>query len=84
MNVGKKKSESFEDLLRDTEELVDALESGELSLDESLKTYDNGIKNLARCAELLEQAEQKVQVLLETTGDAPQFEELDDTDEEDD
>ncbi len=75
--MAKKKSASFEALLAETEELVDTLEGGELSLDESLKKYEKGIQNLRTCAKLLGEAEQKVKVLVEETEGAFKLEELD-------
>jgi exodeoxyribonuclease VII small subunit len=60
-----KKAEGFETLLKETEALVEELESGELSLDESLKKYETGVKNIRACAKLLTQAEEKVKLLVE-------------------
>ena len=79
--MAKKKTESFESLLEQTEKLVDELESGELSLDDSLKRYTKGVRNLRICGKLIEQAEQKVKVLVDEGG-GREFEELDDFDGE--
>lgn len=83
MAKSKKKNESFEDLLRQTEELVDALESGELSLDESLGKYEKGVENLRHCARLIAQAEEKVKVLIEKSEGEFALEDLDDEAEDD-
>lgn len=79
-----KKNASFEKLLQDTEEIVDGLESGELSLDESLKKYEKGVNNLRLCAKLIAQAEEKVKILVETTEDDFTLEDLDNSDDDDD
>lgn len=80
--MAKKKSDSFEELLRNTEEIVDELESGEMSLDESLKKYEEGVGNLRRCAKLISQAEEKVKVLIEEAEGAFTLEDLDEEGEE--
>ena len=82
--MAKKKKESFESLLEQTEKIVEELEGGELSLDDSLKCYTKGVENLRSCGKLIEQAEQKVKVLVEKS-DAMVFEDLPDfaEDEED-
>ena len=46
------------------EALVEALEDGELPLDESLKAFEKGIKLTRECQQALEQAEQKVRILV--------------------
>ena len=75
--MGKKKAESFEELLAQTESLVEALEGGALSLDESLKTYEKGIENLRACARLIQQAEEKVKALIEKSAGVFALEDLD-------
>ncbi len=78
----RKKPESFESLLEQTEKLVDELESGELSLDESLKRYTRGVQNLRACEKLITQAEAKVKALVDE-GETRGFDELPDFAEED-
>lgn len=60
---------NFEESLTNLENLVEAMEAGELSLEESLKAFEQGIKLTRECQLALEQAEQKVQLLLSTTGE---------------
>jgi exodeoxyribonuclease VII small subunit len=55
----------FEKKLNRLEEIVVKMERGDLSLDESLKMFEEGIRLSRDCHEQLDQAEQKVQVLLE-------------------
>ena len=56
-------SPSFEEALSELESLVETLEHGELSLEESLKTFERGVKLTRTCQEALKQAEQKIQIL---------------------
>lgn len=55
--------ENFESTLQAIENSVRDLESGELTLDESLKSYERAVRQLRRCYALLEAAEQKISVL---------------------
>lgn len=69
--AGKKKAEGGLDLesaLEKLELLVESLEQGELSLEESLKAFEAGIKLTRQCQETLAAAEQKVQLLIEQNG----------------
>lgn len=53
----------FEKSLDELEKIVEQLEKGEMSLDESLKQFEKGI-NLARlCQKTLNEAEQKIEIL---------------------
>ncbi|MBU2707462.1 exodeoxyribonuclease VII small subunit [Zooshikella marina] len=61
----KKQALDFEQSLQALEKLVEQLESGELSLEESLQTFEQGIKLTRQCQEALKEAEQKVQLLVE-------------------
>lgn len=58
------KGEKFEDYLRQVEEAVQQLESGKLGLEESIDKYENGIKAIKKCYEILEAAEKKIQLLI--------------------
>jgi exodeoxyribonuclease VII small subunit len=58
-----KKAVDFEQQLASLEGLVESLESGELSLEESLKSFEQGIKVARDCQAALKAAEQKVEVL---------------------
>ncbi|TWU47619.1 Exodeoxyribonuclease 7 small subunit [Rubripirellula tenax] len=53
----------FESALADVEAIVGSLESGELSLTESLGHYETGVRRLKQCHQLLAAAEQRVSVL---------------------
>jgi len=66
--AAKKKTVDFEQALQDLEGLVTTMEQGELSLEESLKAFETGIKLTRDCQSRLSEAEQKVQLLLEEQG----------------
>ena len=54
---------SFEAQLSKLNEIVNALEVGELSLDDSLKQYEAGIKLVRACQEKLNNAQQQIEIL---------------------
>ncbi len=65
----KKKALSFEQSLADLESLVSTMETGELSLDESLGAFEEGVKLTRQCQNMLDEAEQKVHILTEKNGE---------------
>ena len=56
--------EKFETALKKLEDVVRRLEGGDLSLEESLKAFEEGVKQAAFCARKLDEAEKKVELLL--------------------
>lgn len=60
------KKETFEDHLRQVEDVVRNLESGKLGLEESIERYEQGMNALKKCYEILDAAEKKIQVLMKT------------------
>jgi exodeoxyribonuclease VII small subunit len=62
------KPADFESSLSELEALVTKMEQGDLSLEESLQAFEQGIKLTRDCQQTLAQAEQKVQVLIEQNG----------------
>jgi exodeoxyribonuclease VII small subunit len=56
-------SGSFELSLAELEAIVHDLEEGQLGLAESLARYEQGVKHLRQCFDLLEQAERKIDLL---------------------
>ena len=56
----------FEEGLKKLEKIVEELENGNLSLDESLEKYEEGIKLSKACAKKLETARKKVEILLKS------------------
>lgn len=59
----------FEKALENLEQLVTSMEDGELSLEESLKAFEKGIKLTRECQSALQKAEQKVQMLISENGE---------------
>ncbi|MFT6465027.1 MAG: exodeoxyribonuclease VII small subunit [Halopseudomonas sp.] len=69
MYMAKKKvAVDFEQSLGDLQKLVERLESGELSLEDSLTAFEQGVALTRDCQQALSQAEQKVQLLVEQHG----------------
>src|SRR5215510_955600 len=54
---------SFEDSLKELEKIVAELESGKLGLSDALARYEEGVKHLKGCQNLLEMAERKIELL---------------------
>ena len=59
---------NFEKTLIELEQLVEKMEAGDLSLEESLKHFERGIALTKSCQQALSEAEQKVKILLEKEG----------------
>ncbi|MFA5678039.1 MAG: exodeoxyribonuclease VII small subunit [Pseudomonas sp.] len=64
----KKTAVDFEQSLGALQSLVERLESGNLSLEESLGAFEQGVALTRECQQALTQAEQKVALLLEQDG----------------
>ncbi|NOQ67084.1 MAG: exodeoxyribonuclease VII small subunit [Desulfobacterales bacterium] len=77
------KKKSFEDELAKLEKITKELEEGDLSLEESLKHFDEGVKLAEYCNNKLSDAQRKVEILLKK-GDSLEpvaFDNLDDENE---
>lgn len=59
---------NFEKSLQELEDLVEKMEEGNLSLEESLKYFERGVALTKNCQKALTEAEQKVRILLEKQG----------------
>ncbi|AFI84012.1 exodeoxyribonuclease VII small subunit [Methylophaga nitratireducenticrescens] len=66
--VAKRKKLEYEAAVNELESLVERLEKGDISLEESLKLYERGVLLTRDCQEALQAAEQKVQMLLQQSG----------------
>lgn len=72
--AAKQQSEfNFEEALLELERLVSSMEEGELSLEDSMKAFEKGIKLTRECQTALQKAEQKVQILLNESGETQAF-----------
>lgn len=58
---------TFEKEIENLQGIVKKLESGELSLEESLKAFEDGVKLARSCQEKLSAAEKKIEVLVKVT-----------------
>lgn len=58
----------FEEALGRLETLVQNLERGDLSLDESLRAFEEGVKLSKSCLKLLDEADRRVEILLGDRG----------------
>lgn len=61
----------FEDCLTRLEQIVTALEAGNLPLDESLKVFEEGIALARHCSRYLEDAERRIEILVKDDTGAP-------------
>jgi exodeoxyribonuclease VII small subunit len=65
MNAKSEKNTGFEQALGELEALIQQLESGELSLDQSLKQFKRGVELTRHCQRILDQAQQVVEQLID-------------------
>jgi len=61
---------NFEEALKELEALIEHMEEGDITLEESLKCFERGTVLTRTCQEALKAAEQKVQILLEKNDQA--------------
>jgi len=71
-----KKNFNLEKSLADLESLVEELESGDLPLDKAMKKFEEGIKLTRGCQAALKEAEQKVEILMQSAGGEESLEEF--------
>ena len=71
------KTKSFEDNMLELETIVSRLESGDATLEESMKLFEQGIRLSKSCQTMLDKAEQKVTVLLQNNDGSEVEEEFD-------
>ncbi|KPK59584.1 MAG: exodeoxyribonuclease VII small subunit [Gammaproteobacteria bacterium SG8_31] len=65
-----KTAPDFEAALDELEKLVARMEEGDLPLEETLKQFERGIELTRQCQQALADAEQKVEILVEKSGQA--------------
>jgi exodeoxyribonuclease VII small subunit len=65
----KQETLDFEAALAELNDLVERMEQGKLSLEESLSCYERGISLVRHCQTALQAAEQKIQILTEKNGE---------------
>ncbi|NLY54770.1 MAG: exodeoxyribonuclease VII small subunit [Firmicutes bacterium] len=64
-----KTTPSFEECLQRVQAVVEQLEAGNLSLEESLKIFAEGIEMVRQCQQHLQAAEEKIEILLPDSND---------------
>ena len=66
----KTKPLDFEKALNELETLVESMEQGDVSLEDSLKQFERGVELTRQCQTALKEAEQKVQILIDKSEQA--------------
>lgn len=69
-----KKEKSFEESLKELEELVNHLENGEIALDEAITKYTEAMKLSKICSEKLKNAEEAINKIVKEDGSIEEFE----------
>ena len=69
MKFKMKKAQNFETKLTELEKIVSELEQGDLSLEDSVKKFEEGMKISKECNSLLEDAEKRITIILEKNGE---------------
>ena len=80
--MANKKTFPFEATLEKLEGIVETMESGDLSLEESLRAFEEGIQLTRACQQALSDAKQQIDVLIEKNGELTTEPMLDGTDGE--
>ena len=63
-----KEKQSFEEDVKKLQKIVEELSSGKLTLGDSLKKYEEGVRLAQSCSQTLEGAERKVEALMKKDG----------------
>lgn len=58
----------FEEAMKELESIAGELEKGNLSLEESVSKFEEGMKISKKCSEIIDQAEKKITILLQKDG----------------
>ena len=59
---------NFEDAMKELEKIAEELEKGNLSLDESVSKFEDGMKLSKKCSDLVDTAEKKITMLINDNG----------------
>lgn len=59
---------NFEDAMKELEKIAEELEKGNLSLNESVSKFEDGMKLSKKCSDLLDTAEKKITMLINDNG----------------
>ena len=83
MTEGSAVPQTFEETMALLEESVERLESGALTLEESLSVFERGVAASRACGRMLDQTRKRVQVLVEKVGGEFELEFLEDSPDQD-
>ena len=72
--MSNEKEISFEDKIRELEEIVKELESGEVNLDDAIEKYTKAMKLAKECSDKLNTVTEKVNKILKENGELVDFE----------
>ncbi len=78
-----KEKKKFEDSVEELERVVEQLESGELSLEDSLTAFENGVRLVKLCNQKLTEVERKIELLVKDKDGKLQLGPLEDLSEDD-
>ena len=59
---------NFEQAMQELEKIATELEKGDLSLEESVKKFEQGMELSKKCSDIIEKAEKKITILLQKDG----------------
>ena len=59
---------NFEEAMQELEDIANQLEKGDLTLDESVKKFEEGIKLSKECSKILEDSEKRINILINNNG----------------
>ena len=62
--MSQSKSVTFENAVHELDKIIEKMESGDISLDESLKLFEKGVKLTRSCQKTLAEAEAKIEKLM--------------------
>lgn len=71
--MAKEKETKFEDKIKELEEIVNELESGEIDLDSSIEKYTRAMKLVSECDEKLKNIEEQVNKIVNENGSLEDF-----------
>ncbi len=61
-------NKNYEEMMKELEQIAKDLESGNLSLDESVKKFEQGMEISKECSKILEDAEKKISILVKNNN----------------
>lgn len=64
-----KEEKQFEEYITELEKIVNDLENGSMSLDDSIKNFEKGMEVSKKCSEILENAEGKITKMIKENGE---------------